>query len=1209
MIRVVSLIFALFSLFCYAAEKQGVLHLSVESKKGLAVPSGDVYLSPGSDTLVYAIPYGGYVFDSWTKVTGSVKISDPKNATTRVKPESDFCSIRANYVLDSAAEPDVSITNLDLSNHPGICAHVSVVDKRNGLPIVGLEPSDFELFQDGASITPQVTTIQNVSGISVALVVDESGSMEENSRMEKAKDAIRRFVNEMGPYDRTAIVGFMGDSLAKVHQTMTSDKRLLLQSVDSLKAGGNTNIRTGTLLGVQQLIGEVNTTAVIVFSDGDNGKEKVTTSDVTYLANRLNTTIYSIAVESSNLSPLTELAEGTGGSFSYAKNASELTSIYMAIRGTVQERYVLCFRSPDTVLDGDTHTVAVKTDFLHKSAVDSVFWNEDFMPPDVKLTEATWDLVGVEQKADQSLEISVYVNTKDSLESVTLYMRGSSLSIMDFRKYEMTHIKDSLWTFVVPESLVTYPGFDFYVFATSAQGLIGGTPSVPSPFKQPYSIPVENKVPVVEMDSLKCIDIKRRDGKMRFTITDEDGVHDATLYYRDSSSVLFDEITMTQKGDVWEALVPGGAFASGIGEIYVRAVDGVGSSVRWPKRENVWIPVCGRLVYVPEVKDSIAIVNKDTSKAPVGRTTEVIGLTLKTEDFTEVDDSVYVKLSCLASGDVESEILLVEKRSGLYENFDKLSKDERTPEKDDGKISCASLDTMVVEYEDPLFKTFARDTVYIKDSVSYSYRFMETDKDEDLDSVQTGVAADFRIRVTAFSESIHEVDTLKLLLLTDKDDSLWVKAVETGEYTSTFEYQGVFRFVEEESELDRSELDGVFDFHKTINRVKIQPWIKGDKSSMSKRDSLIVFSNYIPVEYAEIYDLDLDGKADSVRIKFIDPLKDDLEGIDTLYWNKAGGTWRSVSKNRFKAVQNRLWFEAQLKSPFEYGVTAADVGKAPYLKLKGAKGVFSQKIKVKDKIGAVPVEAVKHPGIISLGRYLKNVEEVPPDTLVVTMSEKIKNKGKDDAWKNLFVYASSCEDTVNQALIVDDVIKKDSLGIVWNLVLKKHFLKTGDCIRTNPKASYVDAEGNSMGRGGVEVMGGNGESYLYEVAPAPAVSGGRQKTKWIAPGEDEWSRLPDSLAAIRVASIMPYKASVIIYDGLSSAVTSFTQEFGENGEMTQELRGNGENCAKTGFLTWNKRSSSGRLVGSGIYIWRIDFKFKDGHSEQRLVKMGVKRKK
>ena len=1181
--------------------------LYVESTRGRAVPSGNVYVAPGKDTSLYVLPYGGYVFDSWSKVTGNVTIDNPSSSRTTVKPQSGYCHIRANYVLDSTTVPEVTITNLDLSNHPGICAQVSVVDKKNGKPIVGLDSTDFILSQDNVTLPTQTTTIQNFTGVSVALVVDESGSMRSNGRMDAARDAIRQFINEMGPYDRTAIVGFNGGANAKVHQSMTSDKVLLFKAVESLKDSGNTNINTGAKLGVQQIIGETNPTTVIIFSDGENGSESVTTSQVADLANSLNTSIYSIGVETTGSNTvLKNLADQTGGTYTDAPSASQLSEIYTTIRGSVQSRYVLCYQSPDAIWDGDSHMVEVKTKFMNKNAADTAYWNEDAPPPVVELTPATWDLVGNDQPQNKSLTIDVYVRSKTGVTDVRLYMRDVNLSNGSFNPYVMTRKNDTLWQYVVPDSMVRYPGIDFYVVATDSNGLTGKTPSVANPSKEPYTIPVKNDVPFISMNLLTCVDTVGGKATLRFLIHDDDKIDLATLYYKDSMVVLFDETLMKEVNGYWEASVPSSSFENGIIEFYVRAVDGVGASARWPRTQNSFMAVCGRKYRAPDVPDTVRIVNADSTQDSITRETNKIKLTLVTEDFSNVTDTVKVNLSCMLSGD-EEKFELYEVNPGYYERND-IPKNERSPKNGDGAISCNGVDILIAEYKDPLYGTFARDTVYLNDPVEFGYKFLDESGKKDLDSVETGEYANFRITLTAFSESIHEIDTLNVLLLTDKGDSLRIKAIETEKYSSTFEYSGIFNFVYDKDDLKSSKLDALFDMESAHNRVIITAKVNNDNLG-DKRDSLVVFSNYIAADGAEIYDGDNDGRADSIRIHFAVANKDGIEGVDTLYWNKVGGQWRSVAKKKFRVVDGGSWVEARLEEPFDYGVTSSDGANVPYLRLTKPKGGFSQKVKIQDKIGAVPVKAVKRAGIIGIEEYLDCENDVPPDTLEITLSEPVRNKGKDNAWKKLFTYSSDCDDADEHSLNIAEWIEKDSTGLVWAFVLGDYSIMTENCIRTSPKSSYLDGQKNAMGRGGVEIEGDNGNQYLYEVTPTPAVSGSNSKAKWIAPDEHDWSRVPDSLSVIRVASIMPYKAYVTIIDGYSNVVTSFTREFGDKGEMNEKIRENEGNRAKTGFLDWDNRSDEGRMVGTGIYFWHIDFKFKDGHSEYRLVKSGVKRKK
>lgn len=213
-----------------------VLDVQTEDK-GTVNPSGKIEIIPNEDTTIYAAPYGGYAFKSWEILKGKATIKDSKSAKTFISIDS-ACTIQATYTLDLTTEPKLTINGLDLTNHPGICAEVSVTDKKNGLPIYGLDSSDFILSQDKQTLPIQVTTIEEATAISTALVVDESSSMTV-SRKNATREGLKAFVNGMGPYDRAAIVGFFGYSEVEVHQAITSDKKALLAAIDKIPFNGD----------------------------------------------------------------------------------------------------------------------------------------------------------------------------------------------------------------------------------------------------------------------------------------------------------------------------------------------------------------------------------------------------------------------------------------------------------------------------------------------------------------------------------------------------------------------------------------------------------------------------------------------------------------------------------------------------------------------------------------------------------------------------------------------------------------------------------------------------------------------------------------------------------------------------------------------------------------------------------------------------------
>ena len=963
------------------------------AKEGAVNPSGKVFMSPGAELILTAWPYGGYKFKSWVNTEGEMTIDSPKASRTKVSQTDSVCTIKATFTNDESAEPVLSISKLDVGNYPEICAQVSVTDKNTGHSFYGLVSDDFTLTQDGNSIQSQVTSINNVSGVSIVIVVDESNSMGINHRVDKAKDAIRSFINTMGPYDRTAIVGFRGSDSTVVHQSMTSDKSMLLQAVDSIAAvSSKTNIFTGTIVGINQIVNETNTTAVVVFSDGDNNSGSIDLRGTVDLANAKNTTIYSIALESESRYPLENLATGTGGTFSIASDASELSGLYAGIRDNILSQYVVCYQTPDTLQNGETHDVVLSTKFNKITTIDMAQWDEKAIPPVITLTDDTWDLINHSQESNNPLTLSVYIRTQVGVGYADVYLRTSGTN-ENFSQFALHNVRDSLWEFSVPASLVMAPGLDFYVIVADTLGQAGKSPRIQNPANQPYTIFVDNDIPSVEAVSVACEDSTSDLKTFRFSIKDSDGIDGATLYYKDSRAVIFQEIPLTYSGkdDSWAAEFRANVRDYDMLFYYLRVMDAKGATVRHPGEGSLATEAC-RIHYVDD---------PDTS----------------------VSDSV-------------------------------------------------------------------------------------------------------------------------------PEDSI------------------------------------------------LPP---------SPRDS-IVYS--LIADSAEMYDKDLDGRADYVRVHFKEERDDNITNIDSIFWNSNRGEWRYVPECTIKQDRSDgTWFGAYINKPYKYGLTKADSAHPPFLAFTTVYSEELENVKLLDRVGAVPARATKFPGKIGLEEYMDPNLETPPDTLIVTLSEPIVNVGGEKGWEKLFRYSESCDDTVTYPLNFRQAPKIRDNGQQWVLVLDDYSVKTGFCLSTDPSATYEDLAGNAMGRGGIKVDGKDGSLYLAEVRPLQAVSGIGKTPKWIPPGGDEWELLPDSLSAISVEATMPYNVEVYIFDGISTYVTHFKQKFGYDGEMDQSIRGKPGELFRQGYLHWNKRSEKGRHVGTGVYIWKLFFKFEDGHKETRIIKTGVYRKK
>lgn len=1177
------------------------------TNEGSFYPKGDIKMLPYETGLITAWPYGGYTFNHWERVEGSLTISSPEKAQTKITLQDSLCIIKAVYDIDSTVNPELRIINLDLGNLPGICAQVSVTDKKNGNSICGLDKRDFVLKEDGNVLSKQVTTIESVTGISTVLVVDESTSMSIANRMAKAKESIRQFISDMGPYDRTAIVGFRGGDLTIVHQSMTSNKDLLFQATDSLKAiAGTTNINTGAYAGIEQVIGEINPTAVIVFSDGVNtGAQNKSVNEVIDYSKEQKTTIFTIALENTNEIPLKIFADSTGGSFTIASDASELAGIYASIRDQVQSQYLVCYQTPDIIKNGDTHIVDIQVSLSGKEASDTTEWKESTLPPEIRLTEETWNKVENPQQENVEMPLQFYITNSGAIKTASIFLRTTSLKEATFDEYPLTHLHDSLWQYTVPAEKAVFPGLDFYVTATDTNKLLGKSPQIQSPSKEPYTIAILNAAPEITPVTLSC----NRDGfkKIAFRIFDNDGISKVLLYYKNAEATLFNEATMVKEpalDSTWFLNVPADAEVSSGLNFYVRAIDSNGVSARWEREGYTTSETCIANTTPEDKPDTITIASND-KESSITRYTESLQLQVITENFTEDTDTISVKLSCKVSGDIETQIRLIEYQNGFFEGV--IAKDERTPKKDDGTISCAGTDTLIAEYKDPLFGTFAYDTVLFNNFVPITYQFLELEKDKNLDSIETVNDADFRIRVTAADEKFHRIDTVNVVLFTKAGDSLRIKAIETDTNSAIFDYTGKFTFIQDSSELTIGGLEGLLDLQNPETRVKIQAQVHGDTSALKSRDSLVVLSNYIPADSAEIYDRDLDGKADFIRIHFLAAPKQNKTSIDTLFWNGSNQEWRSIDKEDFTIPKKSSWIEATLKKPFKYGLTEAKLDEKPYLRFLKTSSTFAQKIFINDKVGAVPVMAEKRPGQTLIDEDLNKKASIPPDTLFVTLSEKIVPVQSKKTWKKLFRYSETCKDTASQPILPETEPEVTANGTVWTLILKNSSITTGNCIRLDPTAEYVDAYENSLGRGGVQITGEDGSLHLYDIKPNPTVTGIGNKAEWIPPDEKEFESVPDTISSVQVFCKSSYKASIYIYDATGHFVNHFDQEFGYDGEMDDDIRFDKKSNTIISYLYWDQHAKDGRKVGTGIYIWKIKFKFDDGYSETYTLKTGIRR--
>ena len=253
-----------------------------------------------------------------------------------------------------------------------VLLRTSVTDRR-GRTVRDLSKEDFRLFEDQQLQDIRYFASESREPISVAFVLDVSGSMRQLDKMAHAKQAIRFFIDQLRRDDRFALICFADDQVAWITE-FTSDRRRFLRRLGVQEGYGQTALNDA----IAAAPGLVDAStkgrkAIVLITDGVDNHSQLSIEEAVDAARRVRVPMYTIGFMSvsekmlpkgavmTNLEVLRFVSDQTGGHLFAVHDPMELKEAVAQVDAELRHQYVLGYYPDPEKFDGKFHVLRVET--------------------------------------------------------------------------------------------------------------------------------------------------------------------------------------------------------------------------------------------------------------------------------------------------------------------------------------------------------------------------------------------------------------------------------------------------------------------------------------------------------------------------------------------------------------------------------------------------------------------------------------------------------------------------------------------------------------------------------------------------------------------------------------------------------------------------------------------------------------------------------
>ncbi len=250
----------------------------------------------------------------------------------------------------------------------------AIVQDNKGRVVTDLKQEDFIVYEDHFPQKISHFEVEMNEPVSMAFLLDVSGSMRLLDRIEEAKEAIKYFVTSFRKKDRFCLLIF-ADGQAEMVQEFTEDKQQFLSVLEPIYAYGQTALNDAVALAPnivdQHAEGKK---AIILISDGMDNFSQLNTKEALKIAKEFDVPIYVIAFADLpkklmgeeeavplKMEVLSKAAEETGGQLFRVEDPMELKEAISQIEYELRHQYIIGYSPRRVIWDGAYRELKLET--------------------------------------------------------------------------------------------------------------------------------------------------------------------------------------------------------------------------------------------------------------------------------------------------------------------------------------------------------------------------------------------------------------------------------------------------------------------------------------------------------------------------------------------------------------------------------------------------------------------------------------------------------------------------------------------------------------------------------------------------------------------------------------------------------------------------------------------------------------------------------